>query len=118
MSKIVRPIILVALACLLLSAFGLRVSHPQSGLKSALGSASSSVAVYRHTSKVAKSDKIVVTTGIKDSDPALAIVINADKTSVDIQAGTTLQRVETKNVQGKLILVLPFVGLILNVVGL
>ncbi len=118
MSKIVRPAILVVLVCLLFTAFGFRISHPHSGLKSALGSSSSSLAFYHHTSNVSKGDKIVVTTGLKDKDPALAIVMKADKTSVDIQAGSTLQRVDAKNVQGKLILVIPFVGFILNLVGL
>ena len=118
MSKVFRPFVLIVIICVLCSLLGFRISHPQSGLKSALGSASSSLAFYHHTSKVSKGDKIVVTTGQKDKDPALALVMAADGAVVDIQAGSVLQRVNSKDVQGNLILVIPFVGYIFNVVGL
>jgi hypothetical protein len=48
----------------------------------------------------------------------LALVMAADGAVVDIQAGSVLQRVNSKDVQGNLILVIPFVGYIFNVVGL
>jgi hypothetical protein len=118
LSKIIRPLILAALIFGILFAFGLRIDHPNSGLKSALGSANSSLVVYWHGSDVKKGDKIVVSTGKKDQDPALAIVVNAAKGFTDIQAGSVLARVPTNNVHGSLLAIIPFIGAILGVVGL
>ena len=97
---------------------GLRFSHPASGLKNALGSATSSVALYRHGSSFAKGDIVLVNTGSKDLDPALAKVSTVSKDGVDIQSGAQIQRVATKEIQGKLLIVIPFIGTLLSVVGL
>ena len=118
LSKILRPLILAVLVFGILFAFGLRIDHPKSGLKSALGSANSSLVIYWHGSDVKKGDKIVVSTGKKDQDPALAIVVNAAKGFTDIQAGSVLARVPVKNVHGSLLAIVPFIGAILSVVGL
>ena len=48
-----RGIVFAAILLVILYALGLRIDHPKSGLKNALGTAESSVAVYWH-----KSDKI------------------------------------------------------------
>ena len=117
-SRIIRPIILLALLFALLFAFGFRVDHPHSGLKSALGSASSSIAFYHHGSGASKGDKFIVSTGKKLKDPVLAIVTNTGKGFVDIQSGNELQRIKPNQVQGKLIAIVPFIGAILNLVGL
>jgi hypothetical protein len=118
LSKIIRPLILAALIFGILFAFGLRIDHPKSGLKSALGSANSSLVVYWHGSNVKKGDKVVVTVGKKGQDPALAIVVNSAKGFADVQAGSVLARVPSKNVHGSLIAIIPFVGAIVNIIGL
>jgi hypothetical protein len=97
---------------------GLRFSHPASGLKNALGSATSSVALYRHGSSFAKGNIVIVNTGSKDLDPALAKVSTVSKDGVDIQSGPQIQRVDAKAIQGKLLIVIPFIGTLLSVVGL
>lgn len=103
----------------LLAVFGIRAAHPKSGLKSALGSASSSVAIYHKTSAVSKGSKIIVTTGQGSSDPALALVNNIEGDDLDIQIGTNLMRVSvSKNLQGKLVAVIPFIGYVAGVLRL
>ena len=57
-----RGIVFALILLAILFALGLRVDHPKSGLKNALGSASSSIAVYWHHSKISPGEKIVVLT--------------------------------------------------------
>jgi len=115
---VIRPIILLALLFSLLFAFGFRVDHPHSGLKSALGPASSSIAFYHHGTGASKGDKLIVSTGDKIKDPVLAIVSNTGEGFVDIQSGAEMLRIQPNQVRGKLIAIVPFVGAILNLVGL
>ena len=117
-SKILRYVIIAFLIIGLLSLIGIRFEHPKSGLKSALGSADSSIAIYWHTKTVSKGSKIVVNLGSKDKDPALAIVSNVTGKDVDVQAGSQLQRVTPDKVKGKLLAILPFFGYLFKVIGL
>lgn len=107
-------ILLLGLAFVL----GLRVDHPHSGLKNALGSATSSLALYRDTTAFVKGDIVLVNTGDKKLDPALARVSNVSKDGVDIQSGAQIQRVQTVNVKGKLLVIIPFLGSFFSTVGL
>lgn len=92
---------------------GVRLIHPQTGLKSALGEARTSVAIYFKTSHVSKGDKVIVHTGLGSADPVLASVNMVKGDDVDLQVGTSLQRVSAKkNIQGRLIVILPFLGYI------
>lgn len=96
---------------------GLRFDHPQSGLKNALGSAPSSIALYRHTSTYGKGDIVLVNTGDKNLDPSLAKVSNVSKDGVDIQSGPQIQRVDAQAVKGKLLVIIPFIGTIFSALG-
>jgi len=97
---------------------GLRIDHPQSGLKNALGSAESSIALYRSTTSFGIGDKVVVNTGDKNLDPALAIVSNVSNDGIDVQSGPQIQRVEVNAVKGKLLVIIPFIGSLFSVIGL
>lgn len=97
---------------------GLRIDHPHSGLKNALGSAKSSIALYRSTTSFGAGDIVVVNTGDKTLDPALARVSNVSKDGVDIQSGPQIQRVESQAVKGKLLVIIPFIGSIFSIIGL
>ena len=118
LSKILRYLIIALLFIGILSLIGIRFEHPKSGLKSALGSADSSIAIYWHTNTVSKGSKIVVNLGIKDKDPALAIVSNVSGKDIDVQAGSQLQRLTPDKVKGKLLAILPFVGYLFKIIGL
>lgn len=93
---------------------GIRVAHPQSGLKNSLGSAKSGLALYRANSNFFKGDLVVVNTGDNRLDPALAKVSNIAEDSIDIQSGTQIQRVDSKAIKGKLLIVFPFLGYFFN----
>jgi len=117
--NISRVVIIVVAAALVLSLLGLGVAHPQSGLKSALGPADSSIAIYYKTNNVGKGSKALVITGQKNTDPVLALVKSVDKDFVHIQSGTMLQSIDKKkSVKGKLIVVIPFIGYLFNLIGL
>jgi ABC-type Na+ efflux pump permease subunit len=99
-------------------ALGLRFDHPHSGLKNALGSATSSVALYRHNANYDQGSIVVVNTGDKEVDPALARVSNVSPDGVDIQSGAQIQRVQATAVKGELLVIIPFIGALLSLVGL
>ena len=112
-----RPIILVLILLLILFGLGLRFDHPESGLKSALGPANSSIAVYWHGNSVVKGDKLVVSTGKPGADPALALVTGITPGFVDIQSGRGLQRISINKVHGQLLALFPFFGSMVKVIG-
>lgn len=113
-----RGIVFVAILGIVLFSLGLRVDHPKSGLKNALGSAASSVAVYWHHSQLSAGEKVVVVTGNKALDPVVAIVNNVSAGFVDIQTQGGFERVPAKNVRGSLVMVFPFIGILLGIFGI
>jgi len=109
--------LIAALAVLvLLFAFGFRIGHPQDGLESAMGSAKSSLVIYKHSGSYSVDDKVVVV--VADQGLQSGIVKSASEESVDVDTRAAFVRVNQKDVSGKLIVVIPFFGWIFNVVGL
>lgn len=100
------------------NALGFRVIHPESGLKNSLGSAKSGIALYRQTENFNKGDLVIVNTGIKEQDPALALVSNISEDGIDVQSGPQIQRVPREKILGRLLLVFPFIGTLISFVGL
>ena len=109
---VVIAILLIALA------FDIRISHPHSGLKNALGSASSGIVVYKQSHDFAVGNKILFNSKDEASSPVLAIVRAKNGTSLDVQSGLALERIEDKAAFGKLIVIIPFIGTIAQVLGL
>ena len=119
MNKTLRTRIAIALAILVLAfAAGIRVGHPQSGLKNSLGSAESGLVIYKTGSDFAKDAKVLVTTEEKDKSPVLAFIVAVNKDSYDIQSDASIVRVQKNQAQGKLILMVPFLGTVAGLVGL
>jgi len=106
----------VVVALVLLFALGIRVTHPQSGVEHALGSAESSIAVYRVTDNYSLDDKVVV--ALPENGPALGIVRGVVDGSLDVQIGGTLFRLALDDVNGKMVVIVPFLGYPLSWVGL
>jgi len=106
----------VVVVLVALFGFGIRVSHPDQGLSSALGSAKSSVAIYKKSGQPEVGSKVIVKT--KDSGTGLGIVRGSRAGNVDVDLGATFVRVSQKDVKGNLIVVIPFIGSVLGVVGL
>ena len=112
-----RGIIFALILLVILYALGLRVTHPKSGLKNALGTAESSVAVFWHKSEISVGDKVIITTKKLGMSPQIALVNNVNTDSVDVQISGSFERVSMKNVHGSLVMVFPFFGTLLGMVG-
>ena len=113
-----RGIVFAAILLVILYALGLRIDHPKSGLKNALGTAESSVAIYWHKSEISVGDKVLVTTKIPGKSPKLALVNNVNTDYVDVQTGDGFERVTRSDVRGSLVMIFPFLGTFLGFVGL
>ncbi len=119
MNKTVRTRIAIALAILVLAfAAGIRIGHPQSGLKNSLGSAQSGLVLYKTGSDFAKDAKVLVDIQEKDKSPVLAFVVAVNKDTYDIQSDASIVRVQKDQAKGKLILMIPFLGSFFGLIGL
>ena len=113
-----KPIGIAALIIVLAFAFGIRVAHPHSGLKNALGSANSGLVVYKKTHEFSVGNKILATTKDETSSPVLAIVRSIDKDGLEIQSGIATDKIDPAIAYGKLIVMVPFIGTVAQVLGL
>jgi len=99
-------------------AFGIRVEHPKSGLKNALGSASSGIVVYKKANEFTVGDKVLVTTKDENASPVLAIIRAVDNDKLEIQSGIATDTIDASAAYGKLIFIVPFIGMLAKAVGL
>jgi hypothetical protein len=102
----------------LLFVLGIRISHPHDGLKNALGSARSGLVVYQTKPALVVQEKVLVHVHDKARDPILAFIVANNGKTIDVQSGASAFTVQSKQVYGKLILVMPFLGSILGSIGL
>jgi hypothetical protein len=109
-------LIAVAAILVVLFAIGFRVVHPENGLESAMGSAKSSVVVYKSSSSYAIGHKVVVE--VAGQGKQTGIVKSASDGSVDVDTLAAFVRVKNEDVLGKLVVVIPFFGTIFGLVGL
>jgi hypothetical protein len=115
-NRLIGWVVILALVAGLFMGFGFRLNHLQGGIGSALGSAKSSLAIYKHGSSAEVGSKVIV--NVKDSGPELGIVKSATETTVDVDLGAKFLRLEKTEILGKLIAVIPFFGSVLGIVGL
>ena len=109
---------LIALVAILvvLFAIGFRAVHPQDGLQSVMGSAKSSIVIYKSSGEYAVGSKVVVE--VAGQGKQSGIVKSASEGSVDVDTRAAFVRVKQEEVLGKLILVVPFFGTIFGIIGL
>lgn len=115
-NRIIGWVAILALVTAVFMGFGFRINHLQGGIGSALGSAQSSLALYKHGNSAEVGSKVIV--NVEGTGPELGIVKAVSETSIDVDLGAKFLRVDKKEVLGKLIAVIPFLGSILGVVGL
>ncbi len=113
-----RGIVFAAILGVILFALGLRIDHPKSGLRNALGSAESSVVVYWHQSKLSVGEKVIVILDKPALDPAVAIINNINPDSIDVSTTGAFERIPNEKVKGTLVVVFPFIGSFLGAFGL
>ena len=114
--KPMQIITAVVLLVFILFVAGIRVAHPQLGLQSSLGSAKTTLVIYKSTSAVDKDSKVVVK--VNDGQTGTGIVRATSNENVDVNLNTKFERIPNEDIKGKLILVIPFIGVILGVIGL
>jgi hypothetical protein len=109
-------LIAVAAIVAILFALGFRVAHPQDGLQSVMGSAKSSVVLYKKSDTFAVGQKVVVVVAGVGNE--LGVVKSATNETVDVDTKAAFVRVKQDEVVGKLIAVIPFIGFFFGLVGL
>ncbi len=119
LDRVKKPLAIALVVIIAGFLLGFRVGHPHSGLRSALGSAESSIALYKHTGEPPIGTKVVVAVpGEPKNSPALGIVKTVSQGNIEIQFGNRVEVVGIKEVQGKLIAVVPFFGTLVGILGL
>lgn len=113
-----KTFLIAAVALVLLYVLGFRIEHPHSGFKTAVGSASSSIVVTQKADAYSVGQKVVATSQSKELSPILGQITSVAGTTYAVTNGTFLESVEGNNINGKMIVVIPFFGYILNLIGL
>ena len=112
----IKPVAAIAVVLALFLGAGFRIGHPVTGLSTALGSAKSSLAVYKPSGQSKVGTKVVVE--VKGLGTAIGVVKSAASGKVDVDLGAPFNRVSEKDVDGKLIAVIPFLGSVFGIIGL
>lgn len=111
----IKTVAAIAVVVILFFVAGFRIGHPVTGLSNALGSAKSSLAIYKSSGQSTVGSKVVVE--IKGLGTGIGIVKAAASGNVDVDLGTTFNRVSERDVSGKLVAVIPFLGSVIGIVG-
>jgi hypothetical protein len=111
-----KPFAIVLVALVVLFGFGIRIAHPQGGLNSAMGSAKSSLVIYKHVGQAMPGDKVII--DVKGTGTSLGIVKSARAGTVDVDSVNAFTRVKQNEVRGKLIAIVPFFGIPFGWIGL
>ena len=115
--RLFKAAIFLGVYFILTGPLGFWVAHPESGLKSAAGSATSSVAIMRTGNIATAGDTVIANSPIADKSPVLAIVASVSEDGYALNTDTGLLFVEKADVHGRLVLVVPFIGIVLNWIG-
>ena len=110
-------IVLVVVAVFM--ALGFRINHPHYGVGSALGSAKSSLAIYKTGGTPTVGQKVLITVpNWPAASPALGIVRNVKGNDILVILGNDIRQVTPKQVHGHLLAVVPFFGYLFGAIGL
>jgi len=113
-SKVFLSLVLI----LVLSfALGIRVAHPKDGLGSAMGPAKSSLVVYKKGNSVVAGDRVISKVN-GDLSPIFAVVSSTGGENVALQFETGFVSTTKDQIEGKMIIVIPFLGALAGIFGL
>ncbi|MEI7540593.1 MAG: hypothetical protein WCJ89_03850 [Actinomycetes bacterium] len=99
-------------------ALGVRISHPHDGLSNGLGSAQSGLVLFKINSDSTAGSKVIVEFDKPHATPVLGVIAGNEKNFVTLQTGTKLEAVKLSQIRGHLLLVIPFLGSVVNLFGL
>jgi hypothetical protein len=118
MSKNRKGAGVVVLALALLFVLGFRVGHPQAGLTNALGSATSSLVIYQKADAYSAGQKVIAESGDAARSPFLGQISGATGNRYDVANGQFTEQITASDISGKMVFVIPFLGIVLGWVGL
>jgi hypothetical protein len=113
MKRWMRNLVIVMAVFIVAGFFGVRVTHPNGGLSNALGPAHSGLAIYLKSDSVKTGDKVVYVSQDSKHSPALGNVSGVNPKYYDIENGKFIEGVNIPEVQGKLVIIIPFIGWLL-----
>ena len=108
----------VLLAMALLFVLGFRVGHPQSGLTNALGAAQSGLIVYQKAEMYSLGQKVIAKSGDQSLSPFLGEIAGVTGDRYDVGNGRFTESLSGAEIKGKMVFVIPFLGVVLGWVGL
>lgn len=114
----VRTIAVVLVLAVVFTMLGLRVAHPKSGLNSAVGSAKSTLVVYKKVNTYEVGQRLLVNTGDRNVDPVITIARTVSDGAVDVQTDRMLVQVSNSEVRGRIVALFPFIGGLFSAFGL
>ena len=118
MSKNIKVVGAVLLATALLFVLGFRVGHPQAGLTNALGSAESGLVVYQKAEMYSVGQKVIAKSGDQSLSPFLGEIAGVTGDRYDVGNGRFTESLTGADIKGKMVFVIPFLGVVLGWVGL
>lgn len=118
MSRVMRPVAVLAIVAILFTLLGFRVVHPKSGLRSAAGEANTSLVAYKHSDTYEAGDKVIIKLDEISKSPAIGIVRTVEDKNFVVQTGDLILTVPNSQMSGKLLGVFPFIGSIFTILGL
>jgi len=118
LKRIKKPLAIGLVLLIILYVLGIRWGHPKDGLSNALGSAKSGLVIYHKVSNVPVGTKVITAVDAPNKGPVLAVVASISGDKIDVQTGAKMIRVSKNQISGKLLLVIPFIGSVISVVGL
>ena len=114
-----KKISLLLLALILFAtALGVRISHPEIGLSHVLGSAQSSIVIFKNGNDVSVGDKVMYESLDLENTPVLGVISSLDENSVSANNGSTTEVISRDALKGEVLFIIPFLGSIIGFVGL
>ena len=115
--RLLKGFLVLVVVFIAATLMGVGVSHPQAGLSTALGSAKSSIVIYRETDEISAGDRVVANVE-GDLSPIFAVVTSTEGDSLAIQFQGSFFSVKAEDIKGKMIVVVPFFGAVVGIFGL
>lgn len=113
MRRWMKKLLIALVVVIIASLFGVRVAHPNGGLSNALGPAHSGLAIYLKGDSVKVGVKVVYVSQDSKHSPALGNVSGVNPKYYDVENGKFIEGVNTPEIQGKLVIIIPFIGWLL-----
>ena len=114
-----KPAGIVLLIVIVFMALGFRINHPHYGVGSALGSAKSSLALYKTGGTPTVGQKVLITVpNWPAASPALGVIRSVQGNNILVILGNDIRQVSPKEIHGHLLAVIPFFGYLFGAIGL